>query len=428
MAGRGWTTRPWAAAALAALLALPAACAPEQAAPPPREEIQRLLDRQARAVTSGDRNAYLAEIAPEADGYRGHRQRTFDNLRELPLARWSYRTVSVEHPGGDRDRAVVRAELSHRLRGYDRKPVTDEEQWDAVRRDGRWYLTGERAGSTRQLWEQGELTVWRGSRSLVLGVGRDTASLRGLAADADRAVPAVDEVWPRPWTERVVVLAPAGVNAMAELLDGPPADYRGLAAVTTSASDTVASPKGEERHAAARSGGQGEAPAVRIVVNPGAYGLLGADGRRVVMTHETTHAATRAYTNEATPLWLSEGFADWVGYLGTGRTTAEAAPELSSAVAAGRVPRHLPGDEDFAFGRSAAELSRAYEGGWLACLLVAREWGAKAPAELYRAVAGKGTDAALREVLGVDEREFTARWRAYLRAELGGSPAEQPRG
>ncbi|MDK1475544.1 hypothetical protein QNO07_19335 [Streptomyces sp. 549] len=433
MAGRGWATRPWAAAVLAALLALPAACAAPAPVPAPREELGQLLARQSAAVTAGDRDAYLAEIDPAATGYAALRRQAFDNLRALPLEQWSYRLLSVHPLPEDGDRAVVRAELSHRLRGHDRTPVTDEEQWDAVRRGDRWYLSGERDGSARQLWEQGALTVQRGSRSLVLGVGRDRASLRELAAEADRAVPAVDAAWKRPWTRRVVVLAPAGVNEMAELLGAPPADYRGIAAVTTSAGDPGAHAErgdGTARHRASADPGptSGPAPAVRVLVNPGAYGALSAEGRRVVMTHEVTHAATRGATTAATPLWLSEGFADWAGYLGTDRTPEQAAPELAREVRAGRVPRQLPSDEDFTFGRSAAELALAYEGGWLACLLIARDWGPKAPGDLYRAMGGQSADAALREVLGVGEAEFTARWRDHLRAELGGSPARRPQG
>jgi hypothetical protein len=194
---------------------------------------------------------------------------------------------------------------------------------------------------------------------------------------------------------------------MAGLLGSPASSYRGIAAVTT----------GE-------TGTPGKAPADRIIVNPDAFGLLGALGKQVVLTHETTHVATRADTDAATPLWLSEGYADWVGYLGSGRTPAEAAPELERAVGEGRLPAALPADGDFGFTGDATRLARAYEGSWMACRMIADRWGEHRLGEFYRAVGAHRTRAgavedALKDVLGTTVQDFTARWREYLRAQLG---------
>jgi hypothetical protein len=144
----------------------------------------------------------------------------------------------------------------------------------------------------------------------------------------------------------------------------------------------------------------------------------------VVLTHETTHVATRAHTTAATPLWLSEGYADWIGYLGTGRTAAQAAPELESAVVEGHLPADLPADADFGFSGDAAELARAYEGGWLACRLIADHWGEVRLNDFYRAVGDHGrrpgaVEGALKDVLHTTPEKFTQDWREYLRAQLG---------
>jgi hypothetical protein len=137
----------------------------------------------------------------------------------------------------------------------------------------------------------------------------------------------------------------------------------------------------------------------------------------VVLTHEITHVATRAATSATTPMWLSEGFADWVGYSGTDRTTRQTAPELAADVAAGRIPAHLPSDADFA--TTAPHLAQSYEAGWLACRMVAERWGSGRLTALYQAAGRMPTDAALRHTLGVDLRAFEARWRAYAAEELG---------
>ncbi|NSC21243.1 hypothetical protein FM076_08490, partial [Streptomyces albus subsp. chlorinus] len=383
---------------------------------------------QAAALREGDKNGYLAVLDPRAAGYRTEQRQVYRNLRRLPLDRWSYEVADVTRRG---NRATVEAGLRHRLAGYDRTTTVDTERLRFVRRDGAWRIAARAPGDATQLWEQGELTVVRGRHSLVLGVGRERAGLRALADAADRAVPAAGEAWPRKWSRRAVLEAPSSVADMARLLGSPASSYEGIAAVTTGEAGGEAG----ERAAGEGPGRSGDAPADRIVVNPQAYGLLSEEGRQVVLTHETTHVATRRQTTPATPMWLSEGFADWAGYRTTKLAPRAAAPELARAVGrraegnadrgGAAAPRALPADEDFRFGNDPARLARAYEGGWLACRMVADQWGADALVALYeragRAHGGKrpGTDAALRAVLGVDQAEFTARWRAYVAAELG---------
>jgi hypothetical protein len=138
----------------------------------------------------------------------------------------------------------------------------------------------------------------------------------------------------------------------------------------------------------------------------------------VVLTHETTHVATRLSTTASTPLWLSEGVADWVAYRDSGRTAREIAPELAADVKAGRPPAALPTAADFRSG--AKDLAQAYEGGWLACRLIADQWSPQTLTAFYRAVARGGTlDAHLRAALGIGSAQFTARWRSYVEQELG---------
>ncbi|WP_431979740.1 hypothetical protein [Streptomyces qinglanensis] len=399
---------------------------------------QRVLDRQAAALRAGDERGFLDAVDPQAPRHRGAQRQVFHNLRRLPLSTWAYEVREVAAPqrgggsGGSAgsgtaegnaegsaqgDTVTVEAVLRYRLADFDQVTTTATERFRFVRRDGGWRIADEASGSDSQLWEQGTMTVVRGAHSLVLGVGRDRAELRALADAADRAVPAVAGTWPDGWSRRTVLEAPASVRQMARLLGTPAADsgtYAGIAAVTTG-----------EAGGASRAGG-GRAPADRIVVNPSAYGLLSEEGRQVVLTHETTHVATRRQTTSATPLWLSEGIADWAGYRRSRLAPREAAPELARALAGrtadgGTAPalRALPADADFRFGNDPAGLARAYEGGWLACRMVAEEWGSEKLLALY-ARAGRAhgggrpdADAALRSVLGVGKEEFTERWRAY---------------
>jgi hypothetical protein len=384
--------------ALCLLLVALVACGGRTTADPARADVQRVLDRRAAAVLAHDAAAYA----------RTGTGTGFDRLSALPLAAWSYRVRDVERSG---DTATADVELRYRVDGYDRGPVAAG-RTVRLSRDGTagtWAVDSDRPAeeSGQQPWDQGAVEVVRGTHSLVLGVGQSTALLRRFAGLADRAVPAVSDAWDGDWSRRVVVVVPRSVEGMAGLLGSPVSSYRGIAAVTT----------GE-------TGGREHAPADRIIVNPDAYGLLGSLGKQVVLTHETTHVATRADTTSATPLWLSEGYADWVGYRDTGRTPAQAAPELAETVAEGRVPARLPTDEDFGFTAEAEQLARAYEGGWLACRMIAEQWGEDRLDAFYRAVGAHDDRAdavenALHEVLGTTEEDLTTRWREYLRASLG---------
>ncbi|MFI6337407.1 hypothetical protein [Streptomyces sp. NPDC050535] len=385
---------------LVLLLAVLVGCGGGTASDPAAAEVRRVLDLRAAAVLDRDEPAYRATGRP------GTPVTGFRNLSAVPLAAWSYRVTGFDRSG---DRATADAELSYRVEGYDRAPVTAARTLDLTRADGRWYVASDKPaeGASEQLWEQGAVTVVRGAHSLVMGVGQPGEGLRAYAELADRAVPAVSQAWGTDWSGHVVVLVPKSLEGMAGLLGAPASGYQGIAAVTT----------GE-------SGAGAKAPADRIIVNPDAYGVLGDFGRQVVLTHETTHVATRAHTAAATPLWLSEGYADWVGYLGSGRTAAQVAPELERAVVDGHLPAALPDDADFGFSGDAARLAQAYEGGWLACRMIAGRWGEDSLDDFYRAVGGHDRRAgavedALRDVLGTTPEKFTEQWREYLRAQLG---------
>ena len=75
-----------------------------------------------------------------------------------------------------------------------------------------------------------------------------------------------------------------------------------------------------------------------MVINPAAFARLGTTGRRVVLTHEMTHVAVRQTTTSAVAIWLSEGFADYVAYSGTGVSRRVGAGDLLAQVRAGHGP------------------------------------------------------------------------------------------
>lgn len=415
-----------------------------------RRGIQRTLDRRAAAVLARDQAALAATVTTTAQALRDSQAAMLANLAQVPVAAWSYRlqtldafalppvlsepdaaddAASGDDPDGTVERRAVQVQLGYRLSGFDSEPVTATQYLTFTRQAGSggggsgssagdWLLSSDsdHPGGDTQLWDLGPVTVVHGRSCLVLGL-RGASTCRQIADGADRAVPAVSAVWGRSWGERTVLLAPLGTDQFGRLLGVDPLDYASIAAVTT----------GELGSAEA---GRTE----RITVNPQVWDSLNALGRRVVTTHETTHVATRAITEQWTPRWLSEGAANWTGYLGTGRTPAQIAPELLADLAAGRVPAALPADA--AFDGSAPDLAQAYEQAWFACRSVVLRHGQPRLVALYAAVAatgGKGgqdaaVDTALRRTLGTGLTAFTAQWRTDLlaAAKAAAKPAAKP--
>ncbi|TDC62240.1 hypothetical protein E1200_26465 [Actinomadura sp. GC306] len=358
-----------------------------------------LLGNRARAVRSGDRAAFLATVASAPAAFQDAQSRMYGNLRRLPLERWEERVVAPQATDGETGTVVVRVEVRHRLRGFDRGDVVRTRHLALTPRSGTWTVAGD--GSPHgfeddpEIWDGGDLTVAEGRASLVIG---DAPGLAEVARRLDKAVPVVTGVVGGRWARRVVALAPADADR-ASALAGPGQrldEVAALAAVTPSAGGA----RGEDR----------------VVISPATFGRLNDLGRDVVLTHELTHVATGGARDRTTPLWLIEGFADYVGYLRTNVTVRSAAAELRREVAEGRVPSALPGAD--AFGAGSARLSQAYQESWLACRMVADRYGEATLVRLYRA-AGRNPEAtALREVLGLTRVRFTALWRDYLKREL----------
>ncbi|MEV3920546.1 hypothetical protein [Actinomadura coerulea] len=356
-----------------------------------------VLANRARAVRDGDRMAFLATVGSAPAAFQDAQSRVYGNLRRLPLEGWRERVVTTEAVDGET--AVVRVEARYRLRGFDRSDVARTRYLTLAPRGGAWTIVGD--GTSRGLaddtdiWDCGPLAVVRGRTSLVIG---DGPGLDGIAGRLDAAVPAVTSVVGTGWAQRVVALVPADAT-LASALAGPGQSLGQIAALAAVAP--------------AAGGGRGED---RVIVSPGTFGRLNELGRDVVLAHELTHVATGGARDGRTPLWLIEGFADYVGYRRVKISTRSAAGELRREVSAGRAPSALPSADAFAGG--SPRLSQAYQEAWLACRMVADRYGEAALVRLYRAAGRAPEAAALRDVLGLTRERFTALWRDYVKEEL----------
>ncbi|WP_219511177.1 hypothetical protein [Nonomuraea ceibae] len=234
----------------------------------------------------------------------------------------------------------------------------------------------------RARWGDG-LDVVRGERSLVAGQDAPPGLLADLARRADTAGRRVGGVL--GGDVRAVVLVPASAREAAALAGVASVD--GLAAV---------------------------ADRGRVIVVPEHFARLTPVGRDVVLAHELTHVAAGT---DGLPVWLYEGFADYVAYRDAGLPVEVAAAELAAEVRAGRTPSDLPDAADFVPGADAGRLARAYQEAWLVCRFVAARWGEKSLVRLYRDAQTYGAGRALAS-LGLSAGTLTRLWRAYVRDRL----------
>ena len=384
--------------------------------------VRALLGARATAVRRHDRKAFLATIDARSVAFRARQARMFDALRSVPLKTWEYvLDEDVEQPSDqDLNRKYLATwwapavALRYTFDGWESAPTFEPQHVTFVRRaDERWYLASDddfaRKGdvTTRALWDGGPVVVVRGRRTLALGHPGARPAMVRLAAEVDAAVPRVTAVWGR-WSRKVVLLVPSDQRELGRLI-GSSKDLSSIAAVALSQIT-------EQDSGGYRPVGD------RVLVNPRAFAQLGEVGRRVVLTHEVTHIASRADTGPVTPTWLAEGLADYVGYLQVDLPLSVIAPDVQRDVRAGRLPRTLPTDK--AFAADSRTLSQAYEQAWLAFRLLVQRYGLDRVLAFYRQVgqardgsSTKAVDVALRD-LGTDVDGFTATWRASLRAQL----------
>jgi hypothetical protein len=384
--------------------------------------LKALLNARARAAAAHDRAGWMAAVDPRSRGFAARQAAAFDNFAAVPFSSWSYEYLSRApelsparsaslggHPW------VARVLAGYEIEGFDSSRSTVEQYLTVVQREGRTYLSDDTDGGTApQPWDLGRVRLVHGDRVLAMGTA-PTATLSRYAAAGDRAVARVTQVWGAGWSRRAVLVVPRTQAEFGKLLLRQPAGLDQVAAVTTG--DLGGTASTDVQHT---SGGR--AGNDRVVLNPAAFTRLSGTGQRVVMTHEMTHVAVRQSTSAAVPIWLSEGFADFVGYRGTGVSRRLGAGDLLVLVRSGHGPRSLPTAADFDPSRTT--IAPSYSGAWLACSRIADEHGSKALVALYRRAASpqNGSDGdpnarlatAFPEVLHTSVAAFTKDWRRYL--------------
>lgn len=365
-----------------------------------------LLADLTAALSTGTRRETLALAAPGEPSARRALAQIYDNVQALGVTDLGLRFIA-EDPAAltaaerrtlGRGAWVGDVELGWRIGGYDegRSEMEVSVTFVDTPRGVTFGSAGGDYGNPAPLWLLTELAVDRSRRALVAVT--DERRLGHYSALANEAVRDVRAVLPR-WRGRLVVQVPASQDQLHRVLDAPPNAYDAIAAVTA----TV-------------DGSRDPSSPVHILVNPEVFSNLGKEGSQIVMTHEATHVAVDAATSTM-PLWLLEGFADYVALARSDLPVEATASQILAEVRRDGPPKALPGPDDFDPANKL--LGSSYEAAWLASRLLAEEYGEQRLVAFYDAVdSGAGLEAAFAD-LGTTEAAFTRRWREYLR-ELAG--------
>jgi hypothetical protein len=352
------------------------------------------LQQLEEAVTDRDAHA-AAALAPGDDPRAGDLlTAVVANADALHVGEFTARYVDDVSAVDAAGRWQAAVDLTWRFDGFDRDPAREEVLVGFEENGGQVGITSFGGGDRRSpLWLSGPVEVRRSARSLVLATTAKDADL--VAGRADAAVPVVRDVL-RQWHGKLVVEVPGSESDLDAALAADPGTYTSIAAVTASVDGTL-TPSSE----------------VHVFINPDVYDQLEPIGGQVVMSHEATHLATRAPMSTGVPLWLAEGFADYVALHAVDLPITTTASQIIQQVRKEGAPDHLPGEAEF--DEHATHLGASYESAWVACLVLADVRDGAALVRLYDRVShGQDLDQQLRRLFGLSEPELTALWRQRL--------------
>ncbi|MEE2031545.1 hypothetical protein [Rhodococcus chondri] len=398
-----------------------------------RVAVQALLDAWAGAIRAGDEDALAAVIDPDAArGLLTAELRRMSALAAVPLADFGYElgpepltpvAGDVAARFGDDPVSEATVYLRYAVDGIDEPPTRKPVTALLVERPSGWRLVDDEAaaadpggdsGTWRGPWDYGPLVVLdtgtAGGSSLVMGHPDRRELIEAVAAELGSAVDAVSEVWGATWSQRALVVVTGSQEEFTHLVG---TSHNGAEIAAVAVSDAVDP---------ARDTATGQ----RIVFSPTAGERLSRAGLRAVLRHELVHIAARSRTVDGSPLWILEGYADYIGYRGShgdrvvGGDVARIAPALTEKVRGTGPPVALPPDGDFT---DPIRSRAAYETSWSLAAFTADQFGLDRLTSLYRALAAGPVpagrlDAVLSETTGLDTDTFLERWARWLSANV----------
>ncbi|MEJ7832607.1 MAG: hypothetical protein WKF79_06815 [Nocardioides sp.] len=346
------------------------------------------------AVETRDSDAAAALAVSEDGTSRTQLGALVANARALEVEDFTLRYVD-EASGISADGEWTAAvDVTWAFGGFDQAPSRTEVLVRFRTGDDRLSIASIGGGDGRTpVWMAGPVSVRRTPSTLVL-VSGEPDRIAEYEAVAESAIPVVRRVV-TDWTPRLVVEVPPDAAGLDEALGAEAGEYANIAAVTTAADGSLAP----------------DAP-VHVFVNPEVFDRLGRIGAQVVMSHEATHVATDA-PSSLMPLWLIEGFADYVALRDIDLPLTTTAGQIIEQVRRDGPPQDLPAPADF--DTADSKLGAAYEAAWLASVVLAERGGQRGLVRFYDAVrSGNDLEASFEASFAWSQAEFLRAWRTRL--------------
>lgn len=315
------------------------------------------------------------------------------NARDIPLTDVALRYVDEIEGSEETGEWSATVETTWRVAGSDQRVSSVDVRFDFASVDGQTVISGVGGtGGATPVWMSTALDVRRVERVVVMAA----AKVERYTAFATRAVNVVRRVLPA-WDGSLVVEVPRDGAGVDDALEVERGTFRNVAGVTASV-----------------DGEAGESAPVHVLLNPDQMRRLRPFAAQVVVSHEAVHVATNAPASEL-PMWLSEGFADYVALRDVDLPLTTTAGQVIDQVRRDGVPRRLPGDNDF--DEQSDRFGATYEAAWLACRLLAQQESEQTLLRLYRRAERSADFArAFRRIVKTELEVFTRDWQASLQS------------
>lgn len=264
-----------------------------------RDAALALVDAREEALVEGDKEAFLATVAPTSEDFAETQERWWDNLAQLPATDFALELGDegvMTRVAGDGDLQLP-VDFTMRLEGYDTRPVTQPLIYTFVGDEDEVHLASDRNIQSDALtgwlpapWDVAAISVEESDG--VLGVFDDETEddAEEVMADIVEARDAIEPYVPE-WTQKVVTYDISDLGAMDRMSRMEVEDTAGVAF------PVLSRPDGRK------------VAAYRFSVNPAHTGS--ELERDILFRHELVHVAL-SDLDDSSPTWLVEGAAEYV--------------------------------------------------------------------------------------------------------------------
>ncbi|WP_161363169.1 hypothetical protein [Streptomyces sp. SID3343] len=396
---------------------------------PVAADIQRLADDRTQALATHDQTAFVADLAADDPGLVEGQLRLFRNLMRVPFDYAAYRVETVQTMPATDDRLIAYVDVSfdHRVTNADTATVGEGYRWTVLRAtpgaplhitavDGTPY-DGAGYAYARDFpapWDHAELTVVRRDHVIVLADPATGQGAEQLADDAEDAARADLDMWadggPAGTAPGFVIVPVADRATFYRLYGGRTGEHGEESGLTYALRTTEPAAKG-------RFGG------ARIVLDTTSGWFTSPNPERLgeLLRHEMAHALVTPLRtevpNQDQPVWVVEGFADWLALRGDALAGSDQLNEARTYVSTNRFTGRLPTDGEL-YQADTVGNAAAYEFAHLAIRRIETIGGGAAVYAFVTAVyadpAPAAVDAAIEKTTGRPREVFEKEWAAEV--------------